>query len=305
MPATFSPRPIFTGGESQLNMKYPASDSGDQFNMQAPSPVVNQGGPGNPNGASNMPKVPNNYWKGPAYDNSGINPQQLRDWNALPADERAKYDPETQRRMGGQLNDLTRGPMPQFGGMGGFPYPRAGQGNGDPNGARGPDPRQGQMGGYQDPFNQYGNAGQSPQLGRYVPPMMNNPNGNNQDWTGGGGYSYNIPNSYGSPQWNQFNSTDRANPSFGQSPGISGGGQGRGYNYPPMPQFNSPYARPDQQRSQQYQQYMMSLAQGQVPQGTIQPQGQGPTMPPQGQAPQPVPNNPSMTVMPQLQSNPY
>ena len=272
MPATFSPRPIFNGGESQLNMKYPASDSGAQFNMQAPSPVVNQGGPGNPNGASNMPKVPNNYWKGPAYDNSGINPQQLRDMHVLPADERAKYDPETQRRMGG--GGGAGGPIrPQFN-----------------------DPRMGGMGGYRDPFNQYGNAGQSPQLGRYVPPMMNNPNGNNQDWTGGGGYSYNIPNSYGSPQWNQFNSTDRANPSFGQSPGISGGGQGRGYNYPPMPQFNSPYARPDQQRSQQYQQYMMSLAQGQQPQGQA-PQG--------ASAPQPVPNNPSMTVMPQLQSNPY
>jgi len=90
-----------------------------------------------------------------------------------------------------------------------------------------------------DPFNQYGYGAQSPQLGRYVPPMLQDRN-NPQSWGQQGGYAYNIPNSYGSPSWNQFNSTDRAPQDLGQVP------QG-GFNRPvpqlspqdrsPMPMF--------------------------------------------------------------------
>lgn len=66
-----------------------------------------------------------------------------------------------------------------------------------------------------DPYNQYGNSAQSPQLGRYVPPMLQNRDDLNS-WGQSGGYSYNTPNSYGNPQYNQFNSTGMPNQDFGQ-----------------------------------------------------------------------------------------
>jgi len=103
----------------------------------------------------------------------------------------------------------------------------------------------------QDTYNIYGAAGQSPQLGRYRPPMMENAE-NPQDWMGGaGGYSYNIPNSYGSSQWNQFNSTDRPFPRFGQAqPPQFGGTQQGTYD----PHTNRYYGGPVQQQQPQQQQ---------------------------------------------------
>ncbi len=90
----------------------------------------------------------------------------------------------------------------------------------------------------QDPFNQYGYSNQSPSLGRYVPPMMgdyNNPN----SWMNSGGYAYNIPNSYGNPQYTGFNATGRPSPQFGQSPNI------------PSPDWRSPPQGGPPQLSQQ------------------------------------------------------
>jgi len=112
------------------------------------------------------------------------------------------------------------------------------------------------MGG--DPFNQYGYAGQSPSLGRYIPPMMTNP-GDVNAWNNQGGYAYNIPNSYGSGQWNQFNSRDVAFPNFGQSQNVPTPRLNPGN---PPPSYQSPFGRPDPQRQQNYLAYMMNLAQG-------------------------------------------
>lgn len=89
---------------------------------------------------------------------------------------------------------------------------------------------------YNDPYQQYGYAGQSQSLGRYQPPMMGNPYDPQGGWTNGGGYSYNIPNSYGSGQWNQFNSTDRASSQFGQSPNTPQMGVNQSVRYPQQSQ---------------------------------------------------------------------
>lgn len=227
--ANFSPRPSYTmpqfgpqGGDISAGFGDGGGNvrsGGPSFNMPVDSPVENVGGPGNPGGAMNTP----NYWKGPA--------------------------PQLQRRGpyrgygGGQPSNGGINPNGMYGGGWGdfrsFLRSQLGMG--------GPRPMFGQGG--PDPYNRYGMADQSPQLGRYVPPMMNDPNGNINNWTGGGGYSYNIPNSYGSPQWNQFNSTDVAFPQFGQSQNV---GQlpnaaylrmGTGPMYgssPMMPQFKQP-----------------------------------------------------------------
>ena len=105
---------------------------------------------------------------------------------------------------------------------------------------------------------QYGYAGQSPQLGRYIPPMMTNP-GDVNAWNNQGGYACNIPNSYGSGQWNQFNSRDVAFPNFGQSQNVPTPRLNPGT---PPPSYQSPFGRPDPMRQQNYLAYMMNLAQG-------------------------------------------
>lgn len=49
-----------------------------------------------------------------------------------------------------------------------------------------------------DPF-------QSSNLGRYVPPTLTNPMGGADKWANTGGYSYNVPNSFGSAYGNSYN----------------------------------------------------------------------------------------------------
>lgn len=260
-----------TGGD-YMSM---ASDT-NQFGMgvQSPYSPPNNGGPGNPGTASNMPKptlprfqqfqnnkgpapltpqdratqyfqsvmggagpssgqmntAPGTQWSRgnqapPGYYEQGQQALQQQ-WNSLPPEERARYDQAIQQRMGGN---------------GGQPYET--QRSTDRRG---------------DPFNQYGYAGQSPQLGRYIPPMMTNP-GDVNAWNNQGGYAYNIPNSYGSGQWNQFNSRDVAFPQFGQSQNVPTPRLNPGT---PPPSYQSPFGRPDPMRQQNYLAYMMNLAQG-------------------------------------------
>lgn len=229
--------------------------------------------------------------------------QQQDEWNRLPPEERARYDADTQRRMGGNSgimnywNQQGANSQQQYPTHPAFPTPQLPSpdnwtrpmqpGTGGQNGQRPPGmglppfrqqqqqredmfqpqyPMQSQ-----DPYNIYGAAGQSPQLGRYRPPMMENAE-NPQDWMGGaGGYSYNIPNSYGSSQWNQFNSTDRPFPGFGQAqPPQFGGTQQGTYD----PRTNRYYGGPVQQQPQGNS-WLASLF--------------GPSNPYQMQAPQPVP----------------
>lgn len=71
---------------------------------------------------------------------------------------------------------------------------------------------------------------QNQNLGRYVPPMMSNPNAN--QWYNQGGYNYNLPNNYGPYQNAVFN---------GNQPMFMGGGQ----------QYISPYMFANQQGNQQ------------------------------------------------------
>ena len=207
-----------TGGD-YMSM---ASDT-NQFGMgvQSPYSPPNNGGPGNPGTASNMPK--------PTLPRF----QQFQN-NKGPAPLTPQY-----RQVGGYngsgINPQVSMPFPNFA----------------PRGPRNP------MGGG-DPFNQYGYAGQSPQLGRYIPPMMTNP-GDVNAWNNQGGYAYNIPNSYGSGQWNQFNSRDVAFPQFGQSQNVPTPRLNPGT---PPPSYQSPFGRPDPMRQQNYLAYMMNLAQG-------------------------------------------
>lgn len=223
-----------SGGARMGGERY--SGGNGMYNMQAPSTYapVNQGGPGNPNGANNMakPMLPrftggsfqNN--KGPAplapndvgYNGGGINPPQI------PREDNYYHNP-------GSIYDAIRN----------FRNP-----NQQPS----------------DPFDRYGYAGQSQQLGRYQPPMMSNPNDPSGGWLGGGGYAYNIPNSYGSGQWNQFNSTDRPNRNFGQSPNAGNFAIGN-VRYR-QPTYQSPFAGGDPGRSQNYFAYLSTL--GQQPQ---------------------------------------
>lgn len=233
--STYRPQSYGVGGPNDIGGGdlVQTRNWGNQYNMQAPSPYapVNQGGPGNPNGANNMakpmlPRFTGNSFqnnKGPApltpydrqmmggYDGSGINP-------------------------GGMYN--RQGPMQDrgFDGRGGYNRPM-----------------------YNDPYQQYGYAGQSQSLGRYQPPMMGNPYDPQGGWLGGGGYSYNIPNSYGSGQWNQFNSTDQARNNFGQSQNLPAIQR----NTQSPPQYQSPFSSGDPTRQQNTYAFLQSLSQPQ------------------------------------------
>lgn len=251
--------PQFTGQNTYQEPRTSLDEytGGSPYNMGVESPYSppNNGGPGNPGTANNMPKpmlprfqqFQNN--KGPA---------------PLTANDRAMYggiNPGNMYNMIGHLQGMT---VPQ--GAGQF-IPPGGNGGQYTMGQRQPYEQQRQT---NNPLNQFGYGGQSPSLGRYVPPMMGNVNDMNS-WQGGGGYAYNIPNSYGSTQWNQFNSNDMAFPQFGQ-PGSNGSMRYRPFNESP-PSYQSPFGRPDPARQQNYIAYMMSLARGQ------QPTGNNPTQP--------------------------
>ena len=201
-----------------------AGGEGGQYNMQAPSTYapVNQGGPGNPNGANNMAKPMLPRFNPGFQNNKGPAP----------------LTPYDRQMMGGYNGSGINPPIPR-----------------EDNYYRRPS-----MGG--DPFNQYGYAGQSPSLGRYQPPMMSNPNDPSGGWLGGGGYAYNIPNSYGSGQWNQFNSTDRPSRNFGQT--QNAGNFALGNVRYSQPAYQSPFASGDPSRGQNYYAYLSTL--GQQPQ---------------------------------------
>jgi hypothetical protein len=248
------------GGEGGGDRYSGTGPSNDNYNMgvQSPFSPPNNGGPGNPGTANNMPKpmlprfqqFQNN--KGPAP----LNPQ----------DRAMQYFQSVMGGAGtssGQMN-TTPGPQWSRGNQAPPGYYEQGQqalqqqwnSLSPQERARYDQATQQRMGG--DPFNQYGYAGQSPSLGRYIPPMMTNP-GDVNAWNNQGGYAYNIPNSYGSGQWNQFNSRDVAFPSFGQSPNVPTPRLNPGN---PPPSYQSPFGRPDPQRQQNYLAYMMNLAQG-------------------------------------------
>lgn len=265
-----------------------AGGAGGQYNMQAPSPYapVNQGGPGNPGGANNMakpmlPRFTGNSFqnnKGPApltsndvgYNGSGINPQPYG-FGQGGAPTMGTYSPSVQMNQSqAPLAQHLSGLSPvQTGGSAQFNRGYSGdtvQGRQDSWQNQQQAPRQDNyyrrpsMGG--DPFNQYGYAGQSPSLGRYQPPMMSNPYDPQGGWLGGGGYSYNIPNSYGSGQWNQFNSTDRPSRNFGQT--QNAGNFALGNVRYSQPAYQSPFASGDPSRGQNYYAYLSTL--GQQPQ---------------------------------------
>ena len=208
-----------TGGD-YMSM---ASDT-NQFGMgvQSPFSPPNNGGPGNPGTANNMPKPMLPRFNPGFQNNKGPAP----------------LTPYDRQMMGGYNGSGINPPIPR-----------------EDNYYRRPN-----MGG--DPFNQYGYAGQSPSLGRYQPPMMSNPNDPSGGWLGGGGYAYNIPNSYGSGQWNQFNSTDRPSRNFGQTQNL--GNFARDNIRYSQPMYQSPFANGDPSRSQNYFAYLSTL--GQQPQ---------------------------------------
>lgn len=272
--------------------------AGNNFNMGAESPYSpqNNGGPGNPGTANNMPYLPRfggtgqglpahlrqpfaQAGAGDYYANGRA--QQEREWNALPQEERDRY------QQGGGAPDWVNnkgpapmspqdwqnsGAKPQF--QGGDIYDTIRNLASQYQGAQGSRPQGGRPQGG-DPFNRYGFAGQSPQLGRYVPPMMRNHQDLNS-WEGGGGYAYNIPNSYGSGQWNQFNSRDQAFGGFGQSPNTP-----RQPQMQQAPSYQSPFGRPDPARQDNYLSFLQSIAQPQQGQSHQQP----------GTPDQPVPVN--------------
>lgn len=83
--------------------------------------------------------------------------------------------------------------MPQGYGRGGYQDPSTNMGgSGNPRGVYN-SPQQ--SGAYYGPSYPQSYSGQQPGLNRYQPPMMYGSNPNS--WTQGGGYSYNLPNSYG------------------------------------------------------------------------------------------------------------
>ena len=262
-----------------------AGGEGGQYNMQAPSTYapVNQGGPGNPNGANNMakPMLPrfnpgfqNNKGPAPLQGYNPNSPAQL-DQRAIAADPQGFAQWQREAAAAG-YNYGNSGQQGQQGVQSGPPASllqsfNSLMGGGQQGGYNGsginpPIPREDNyyrrpnMGG--DPFNQYGYAGQSPSLGRYQPPMMSNPNDPSGGWLGGGGYAYNIPNSYGSGQWNQFNSTDRPSRNFGQT--QNAGNFALGNVRYSQPAYQSPFASGDPSRGQNYYAYLSTL--GQQPQ---------------------------------------
>lgn len=240
--------PQFTGQNTYQEPRTSLDEytGGSPYNMGVESPYSppNNGGPGNPGTANNMPKPMLPRFQ-QFQNNKGPAPLTTQDRNMYGMIRSAQNPPQLP-----QPDQWTRQPQ--------LPQPD--------NWYAGRRPLM-QPG---DPFDQYGYAGQSGQLGRYVPPMMGNVNDMNS-WQGGGGYAYNIPNSYGSGQWNQFNSRDMAFPQFGQ-PGSNGSMRYRPFNESP-PSYQSPFGRPDPARQQNYIAYMMALAQGQ------QPTGNNPTQP--------------------------
>ncbi len=83
--------------------------------------------------------------------------------------------------------------MPQGYGRGGYQAPNTNMGG--PGNPRGVYNSPQQSAAYYGPSMPQSFSGQQPGLNRYQPPMMYGSNPN--DWTQGGGYSYNLPNSYG------------------------------------------------------------------------------------------------------------
>lgn len=83
--------------------------------------------------------------------------------------------------------------------------PYQGMYNGNPGGAYNMPSRMNQQYGYApSPYNMQYQGGQSPQLGRYIPPTMQPGSAflqqglyNSNQWNNNGGYQYNLPNSYG------------------------------------------------------------------------------------------------------------
>ncbi len=238
------------GGEGGGDRYSGTGPSNDNYNMgvQSPYSPPNNGGPGNPGTANNMPRPTLPRFQ-QFQNNKGPAPLTPQD--------------RAMQQMSGQISGMQ---LPQDFNpwSGGF-----GQG-GSNQGAS--DARQGMQNQYtgdprhlyeqqrqtNNPLNQFGYGGQSQSLGRYVPPMMTNPNDLNA-WNNQGGYAYNIPNSYGSGQWNQFNSRDVAFPNFGQSQNVPTPRLNPGN---PPPSYQSPFGRPDPQRQQNYLAYMMNLTQG-------------------------------------------
>lgn len=306
----FRPSGYNTGGGA-MDQYGGTGPTNEQYNMQAQSPAtpVNNGGPGNPNGANNMakPMLPR-FTGGSFQNNKGMAPltpfdRQVQgqgsqisqlDQRAIAADPQgfaqwqrdaaaAGYNYGNAGTLGYNGSGINPGNMAQqLQGMNvpaGFrPFARGfGQsGFGAGQEAQDQDMMQRQQGYrrpmYNDPYQQYGYAGQSQSLGRYQPPMMSNPYDPQGGWLGSGGYSYNIPNSYGSGQWNQFNSTDTANRNFGQTQNQPVLGVNQSVRYgQPSPQYQSPFASGDPSRAQNLYAYMQSVSQPQQPPQYTQP----------------------------------
>lgn len=259
---------------------------GPQYNMQSASQFAppNEGGPGNPNGANNMAKPVLPRFTGNSFQNNK-GPAPMRNWGGGPNGQwNGDFSQFANQQQGGYNGSgINPGNMAQqLQGMNvpaGFRPSARGFGQsgfGAGQEAQDQDMMQRQQGYrrpmYNDPYQQYGYAGQSQSLGRYQPPMMGNPYDPQGGWTNGGGYSYNIPNSYGSGQWNQFNSTDRASSQFGQSPNTPQMGVNQSVRYP-----TAPY-------QSQTQSYMDQMGGGQQPYRMPNPIGApGSTWPPQQQ----------------------
>ena len=249
---------------------------GPQYNMQAPSTYapVNQGGPGNPNGANNMAKPVLPRFTGNSFQNNK-GPAPMQNWGGGPNGQwNGDFSQFANQQQGGYNGSgINPGNMAQqLQGMNvpaGFRPSARGFGQsgfGAGQEAQDQDMMQRQQGDrrpmYNDPYQQYGYAGQSQSLGRYQPPMMSNPYDPQGGWLGSGGYSYNIPNSYGSGQWNQFNSTDTANRNFGQTQNQPTLGVNQSVRQG-QPQYQSPFASGDPSRSQNLLAYMQGIAQPQ------------------------------------------
>lgn len=223
---------------------------GPQYNMQSASQFAppNEGGPGNPGGANNMAKPVLPRFTGNSFQNNK-GPAPMQNWGGGPNGQwNGDFSQFANQQQGGYNGSgINPGNMAQqLQGMNvpaGFRPSARGFGQsgfGAGQEAQDQDMMQRQQGYrrpmYNDPYQQYGYAGQSQSLGRYQPPMMGNPYDPQGGWTNGGGYSYNIPNSYGSGQWNQFNSTDRASSQFGQSPNTPQMGVNQSVRYPQQSQ---------------------------------------------------------------------
>lgn len=223
---------------------------GPQYNMQSASQFAppNEGGPGNPGGANNMAKPVLPRFTGNSFQNNK-GPAPMQNWGGGPNGQwNGDFSQFANQQQGGYNGSgINPGNMAQqLQGMNvpaGFRPSARGFGQsgfGAGQEAQDQDMMQRQQGYrrpmYNDPYQQYGYAGQSQSLGRYQPPMMSDPYNPTGGWTNGGGYSYNIPNSYGSGQWNQFNSTDRASSQFGQSPNTPQMGVNQSVRYPQQSQ---------------------------------------------------------------------